>query len=504
MSLVSKQDIDNYLKSNILCDFTKVKIIETFEIFKLIIPIDSIEKLFENINTEQYLNLFKIFFDMSSTEKNDKSCVKVLGNEECLKSFETLNEIENFKYNYDLLNDDKAGELELNILKNGDKYTTIYSLNDLTVYLNDEKTITDIFKLFFNSTKTFKVITNESFSIKTKSFYFYSHDKFDDCKLTPNDEVLKKINENSHFANAASIKFLPEDFYYKFDDTFLCKNFQVLLEKLTLSLLLRVFADISEFDGNKLFYKLFGYKTIQCTYQFPELNTKCVHDYFDSYNDLFLDTTNFISKIGLARNVISLHIVNQDFTDIKGNIQSSIKSNYNIYLKENVKKYIDIKDKITDKLFTLSKGFDAIIEDLSKSFKSTFYTLTTILLSLILLKLIKGTANTSLEVFTVEVYFFLVALLGAMYLFKLYTVSEMEQRKNRLFEQYKQLKKRYVSLLDEEDLNEIFGYDEFESQNNTYIQKQKDTYDTFWDLSLLSYLLVFTGLTFSKFCVNLF
>lgn len=91
----------------------------------------------------------------------------------------------------------------------------------------------------------------------------------------------------------------------------------------------------------------------------------------------------------MARNVISLHVVEDDFTKIKGNIESSIKSNYNIYLKENVKKYIDVKNKINDSIFSLTNKFDDATGNLISSFKTSFYTLASLLISLILFKVLK-------------------------------------------------------------------------------------------------------------------
>ena len=53
-----------------------------------------------------------------------------------------------------------------------------------------------------------------------------------------------------------------------------------------MALLLRVFSDVSEFNENKLIYKMFGYKTIQHQYDLISIKTNFLNDYYQSYSDL--------------------------------------------------------------------------------------------------------------------------------------------------------------------------------------------------------------------------
>ncbi len=493
MNSINNQTLKNYLdssKDNNL--FKEIHISENFDECKINIALPSIEEFLTNINSDDYKNLFSIIF--SFIDNSDTIKININDSVETLETFNTLEEISEFTYQFDRSN--KDGFLEIIMHKNSHEYTTIYFMDSFIEFLNKTENISFIFELFEKHNNKFKVLSEQNFYVKTNNFYFASAQNYDPLVIleNKNEEKLKKINENCHFGNAASIKFLPEDFYYKFNDSFSNQNFKNLFERLSMALLLRVFSDVSEFNENKLIYKMFGYKTIQHQYDLISIKTNFLNDYYQSYSDLFFDNSNFIDKIGLARNVISLHTVNQDFTNIKGDIYSSIKSNYNIYLKESIKKYIDLKNKITDKLFAISNSFDNLVDEFSKSFKSSFYTLSTIFLSLILLRLIKG--NTShIPIFTFEVYLFLVAVLFAMYLFKKYVLFELSQKQARLFEQYEQLKNQYISLLDKSDLDELLMYDNFKEKNNKYINEQTEQYSKYWNKTLLVYFIIFTFLT---------
>lgn len=493
MNSIDSQILKNYLDSCKEKDlFKELNISEDFDECKIKIRLLSIEQFLININSDIYKHLFSAVFSLK--DHIDTIKININDNVETLESFNTLEEVSIFNYQFD--RSDKEGSLEIIISKVSNEYTTIYFLDNFIEFLNNTSNISFIFELFEKHNNKFKIFSEQNFLVKTNSFYFASAQNFDPLVVfeNKNADKLKKINENCHFGNAASIKFLPEDFYHYFNNSFPNQNFKNLFERLSLALILRVFSDVSEFDSNKLTYKMFGYKTIKHEYNFMSLNTKSLNDYYQSYNDLFFDNSNFIDKIGLARNVISLHTINQDFTNIKGDIYSSIKSNYNIYLKENIKKYIDLKNKITDKLFTISSSFDNLVDDFSKSFKSSFYTLATIFLSLILLRLIKGSTST-IPIFTFEVYVFLISVLFAMYLYKKYILFELSHKKDRIFEQYEQLKNQYISLLDKSDLNELLMYENFKEKNNKYISTQTEQYSKYWNKTLLVYFISFTFLT---------
>lgn len=499
----SKKNIQNLEKH--IKNFTSLgeekDIFEDFD--SLIIYIKDIEVHAFLSSINEYMPLFNPFFETVDT--NDRLKISILDEtDDSILSFSTLSELTSYNYNHEY--EDITGKIKILIDKSIEEsdYTSIYSMNFLVSSLNEKNNIEYIFDLFFNTTEKFKIIDGENHYFYTDNFIFVDSEDFEnrtsnilkkldskkECKINKHS----KINENSHFANISKIKYLAEDFYFRSkpnNDSLL-----ILFNKLSLSLVLSVFADISEFKENILSYKMYGYKTLKNEYEFSKLDISEIDEYFYSYEEVFNSNSSISDKIGLARNVISLHIVDNDFTKIKGSILSSIKSNYNIYLKENVKKYIDMKNKITDTLFGLSSKFDDIVHDLSNSFRASFYTLATLFISIILLKIIKGSSTVDINVFSVDIYLFLSSVLIAMFLFKKFNISEIEEKKKRLFGQYNQLKIQYSELLDKNDLAQIFELNNFEENNNAFINNQIDKYNEYWNVTLVSYFAIFTFATF--------
>ncbi|DAB35188.1 MAG TPA: hypothetical protein CFH82_01440 [Sulfurospirillum sp. UBA12182] len=478
---------------------SKINLEENFESFIVILNDVSIDVFLSNLSN--YSQLFSPFFD--TKDSNDTLRIIVKNNVNNIQTFDSIKQITSYTYGDDY--EDEMGIIEIKISKvNTTDYLTIYSLDLFTKFLS-EKNIEDIFKLFslFEKRK-FKILDGGHYNFQTAYFVFGDSINFDNktnqmlknLDLSDREKKLKRINENTHFANASSIKFLPEDFYIinKSSNEALNK----LFDKLTLTLVLRVFADISEFTKNQLVYKMYGYKTIKKEYDFINFDSEFIEDYFKSYEEIFNTHTSVSDKIGLARNVISLHVVKDDFTKIKGNIESSIKSNYNIYLKENVKKYIDVKNKINDSIFSLTNKFDDATGNLISSFKTSFYTLASLLISLILFKVLKS-SSTAFDLFSIEVFLFLCPVLIAMYLFKKYNIYEIRETKKRLISRYEQLKSQYKDILDNDDLKQIFEQHNFEDININFIDNQISKYNKYWNITLISYFLFFF---IGTFCVK--
>ena len=72
---------------------------------------------------------------------------------------------------------------------------------------------------------------------------------------------------------------------------------------------------------------------------------KIYDEFYKIYRWIFQDSNEY-DKIELTRHVISIHCKYSDILNIDEKTFLSIKSNYNIYLKENVDKYIELKNLV--------------------------------------------------------------------------------------------------------------------------------------------------------------
>ena len=89
----------------------------------------------------------------------------------------------------------------------------------------------------------------------------------------------------------------------------------------------------------------------------------------------------------MARNIISIDFRNS-LNNIDDKTLASIKSNYNIYLKENVDRYIELKNQITNNILDLSMKSRDIIAEFSSNFKNAFMANLSFIFSMFILNLI--------------------------------------------------------------------------------------------------------------------
>ncbi|WP_225395136.1 hypothetical protein, partial [Escherichia coli] len=113
-------------------------------------------------------------------------------------------------------------------------------------------------------------------------------------------------------------------------------------DSLLTTFLIVYLADTSEIsvesDSNDLYidYKFKGYRLISEVIAIKDMSNNSTSELFDIYKWVY-NSGNFIDKIGLARNIISIHMVDKSMTSINHGTLKSIESGYDIYLKDSVK-----------------------------------------------------------------------------------------------------------------------------------------------------------------------
>lgn len=75
--------------------------------------------------------------------------------------------------------------------------------------------------------------------------------------------------------------------------------------------------------------------------------------------------------MGLARNILSLNFDKENLK-LSETAFEAIKSGYKIYQKENIKQYIEIRNKISDQLIELQNKADKIVASFVSDYKKIF------------------------------------------------------------------------------------------------------------------------------------
>jgi hypothetical protein len=306
--------------------------------------------------------------------------------------------------------------------------------------------------------------------VKTNCFVFTpfnNKNQFPEVKLE-RSELHTKRDKVGHFANASQYNFIPEDFSFDVlpDSLSLIDLFNNL--KLISSLV--YICDFSRFsDDGGIHLRLNGYRLFSKDISVSDkISSKSGAEYYEIYQWAF-EEGNIVDKVGLSRNIISLHLVKDNLLNIQGKTILSIGSGYQIYLKENVKQYIEIKNKLSEFIQNSSDKASEIVKSIAGYYKSSIWTMYSFFASVFLLRILSK--NNDGVLVTEEVYYLFIAFSVINIIIMRYALKELDEEKERFVENYIALKDRYKDLLLPEDLLNVLNNDKQHKSDVKYIDK---------------------------------
>lgn len=412
--------------------------------------------------------------------------------------------ITNFKDFKDNLNDEyihQEGEeirATFQIIKeNIENNITIYDLDTFTKTLS-ELTIAQVYVIFnrvlFNSTLINFIVLNLDHSFNTQNVYFSTVSSYEPLqKISNRQKQIENVLTASNYTNIKEHNLCPDDFQIV--------NFNLKYNKLCLlfnhySAILSVIYlfDITTINNNQLEFKINGYKSIKGIIDIQNFKTG-IDDYYNIYNWVY-SGGNLNDKIGLARNIISLHFEKSGEIELKGNSFTSIQSSYKVYEKQNIKQYIEIRNKISDQLIDFNTRANKLIETFASGFQKSGLALVTFYISAIAIRVLaKGDFS---NVFSFDATMLSIAFILSSFIYYKVARWEVIVQKKRFEESYKNLKDRYLDLLDKDDIQRILNDDkEFNSDVN-FIDEKLKNYSNLWKWFLIILLLT-TIMLFGKY-----
>ncbi|MTK53452.1 hypothetical protein [Paludibacter sp.] len=385
-------------------------------------------------------------------------------------------------------------DLRITIVKNNIKQI-------ISVYYPDNfiKYLSDLSVIYFLEVITNSLNGNDYiiYEVQDESFISFSTNriKFVAQGIQPtinkiDRDNLDKIKNLCHSDIISQFKFIPDDFYPLGNNIILNELFQ----RVTLFYCAIFLFDILNVNNNKLNYRLNGYRTISQDISISDINLSSYEIYYQIYTWVY-EGGNIVDKIGLTRNILSLNF-KQETLEIAGSTFDAIKSNYKIYQKENIKQYIEIRNKISEQLVNLQEKAEKIVESYVADYKRSFLAVVSFYISVIIIRVIsKGdfTGGFTLEVSLLSIGFLLIFLLVMCY-----SRWEIKQQLERYEAIYQNMKTRYSDLLEESDIKRILNNDEDYDSNLEYIKKKERKYTELWIISLVVLLLI----TIVLFIVN--
>jgi len=363
--------------------------------------------------------------------------------------------------------------------QNTENTISIYDLEVFTKTI-EKLTISQSFVIFSRilSTKSFINfnVLNLDTSFNTASLFFVnpkssiSVQEFQDRK-----KRIENILTVSNFTNIKEHNLTPDDFKFQIENdkySDLCKLFSHYSSVLSILYLF----DITTLNENQLEFKINGYKSIKGTIDASAI-VKSEEDYYTIYNWVY-SGGNLNDKIGLARNIISLHLIENGKIELKGNPFQSIQSSYKVYEKQNIKQYIEIRNKISDQLLDFNNRANKVIETFANGFQKSALALISFYISVIVIRVLSK--GDFVNVFSLDSTILSISFISISFIYYRMAKWEVLEQKKRFQDSYLNLKDRYTDLLNKDDIERILNSDKEFEADVKFIDDKLKRYSKLW------------------------
>lgn len=370
----------------------------------------------------------------------------------------------------------------------------IFNLTEIIKYLNSLN-YKQLLLLLWRKFETgnylaFELVENFASDFGTGSIFFLKDRKYPNHEETATLQSLRidrfnSIRNVSYFENVAECQFIPDDFSLIHEIN--CPD----SVKMLLNCLCGLFSIVSLFDITRLVdegieFKLNGYKSISGTLSANRMHVASISEYYKIYNWVYYGG-NLSDKIGLTRNLVSIHLISPENLELRGNPYDSVRSAFDLYLKQNIKQYIELRSKISDQLIDQTNKATKIAEEFAGGYKNSILAVVSFFASVIIAKVFS--TKELHGIFTKEASIILFAFLILSAAYFLLSYIEFGKEKNRFVKNYQNLQSRFADLLVKEDIDRILDQDKIHKDDLAYMDSKIFRFSLMWSSTLIIMLL---------------
>ena len=204
-------------------------------------------------------------------------------------------------------------------------------------------------------------------------------------------------------------------------------------------------------DSTCINFSITGYKTIELTIDTNGIIPRST--IFEIFKWVYEEgcTTD---RLELARNILSLDYIDS-LNDINNTTLASIHSNYSMYLKEHIDKYLDTKNKINDIFLDLFFKSKEISNKISSNLKTALMANLSFIFTILISNVISSSTTPMLITKDFSIIYLSINAFSFLYLIFSSLICHHEIKQHRSL--FDRIKKSYSKVISPSDLNEIFN-----------------------------------------------
>jgi hypothetical protein len=308
------------------------------------------------------------------------------------------------------------------------------------------------------------------------------------------DQILKSRLLNTSSQSFSKYKFKPDDFNDLTNNHSNTHRISKLFNKLKIVLAASFISNYSDVKNDKDFQlAIIGHKYIESLANFNLLNNTDAHCFYSIYEWVY-EQGDINDKLDLSRNIISRYLsIKENKWILPEDTLSSIQSAHSIYLKENVEKYIETKNKVAEITTELSVKSKDISEYFISSFKNNNLTLLTYFISIFIFNSLSDDSNK--KIFTEEKYCLSMIFLLISCIYLLFTSRQLYRDIKINIRYFYSMKRIYKDIFDIRELNNLFNKRHLK-YNIKNVQKTVNLWSWIWLIEIILLSLVSIYLTY--------
>lgn len=299
-------------------------------------------------------------------------------------------------------------------------------------------------------------IIDKEVNLSTDSLCFYSNISMLTSSAENREEYFERLHNASLFLNQNDLSLMPNDFRVLQDTTTDASQLSNLLKKLETIFSYVYLAYSAHIVHDRVILQLSPTAAnISLTYaEVVPCQQIC---------DLFqwtFDETHTIERAGIVRNLLELNCRKVDDLILKDDtLLFSAKSNYILFQKGTVDKYIELKNSISNTIVEATNNIQGILQTLVDAVRNNFVAVIMFLITVIITDSINWNDLTTGTIMNSDLLFVIKVFCISSFMYLLITLVGISLKWFFFFHGYKELKCNYADLLDADDLKRAFNND---------------------------------------------
>jgi len=298
------------------------------------------------------------------------------------------------------------------------------------------------------------------------------------------------LSKQCNFRNYSQYPFSPDYFYINDVEGVDSSNLIEFISKISLVYSLIFIFDSTEINRDEIGLSISGLKTLKYSLNFKNLNNKLLKHYYRIYNWIYSEENKIEDKIGLSRNILTAYLKESNI-DIDESVFSSILSSNQIYVKGNISKYFEVRNKITEQVEQTVTGVSKSIESFSNNFQKSSFVFISFFLSVFIFKIVNKKSDID-KIFTQETSLIGIGFILISIAFLIASIRILNIDVNRLKKRYNNVKKRFEDVLVKQDIDKILNEDYEYNNEINYLNKRTKTFTILWIVTII----IFTTILF--------